>query len=132
MEGEAQIETNDAKVVTAQRQAAQKQAEIDSTILKDAQTQYEKELQSDQAAATANPLPAVRVCHTPSTSSMPAAIAWAIATIAMWWLKGLSERTTVAPSWRQSATIARALARSVLSECMTPFGVPVVPEVNAR
>ena len=32
----------------------------------------------------------------------------------------------------QSATIARPLASSVLSLCMTPLGGPVVPLVNAR
>ena len=32
----------------------------------------------------------------------------------------------------QSAIIARPFASSVLSECITPFGTPVVPEVKAR
>ena len=32
----------------------------------------------------------------------------------------------------QSLASWRALASSVLSECITPFGLPVVPEVKAR
>jgi hypothetical protein len=32
----------------------------------------------------------------------------------------------------QSADNTRAFASSVLSLCITPFGAPVVPEVNAR
>ena len=32
----------------------------------------------------------------------------------------------------QSLASWRALASSVLSECITPLGLPVVPEVKAR
>ena len=32
----------------------------------------------------------------------------------------------------QSATRSRAFAKSVLDECMTHFGLPVVPDVKAR
>ena len=50
----------------------------------------------------------------------------------MWWLMGERLSSTVEWSWRQSATMARPLASSVLSECITPLGTPVVPEVKAR
>jgi len=50
----------------------------------------------------------------------------------MWCDTGESVSSTVSGPCRQSRTRSRALASSVLSECMTHFGAPVVPEVKAR
>ncbi len=47
------------------------------------------------------------------------------------WLNGLSVETMVCRSMRQSRHRARAVTSRVLSECMTPLGRPVEPEVTA-
>ena len=50
----------------------------------------------------------------------------------MWCESGESVRITLSGPWPQSRTMSRALASSVLAECITHFGAPVVPDVNAR
>ena len=66
------------------------------------------------------------------TSSQPATSTCSSATVPMWWLIGLSVNRMVFSLSAQSATIERPLASSVLSLCITPLGVPVVPLVKAR
>ena len=65
-------------------------------------------------------------------NSQPASTHCAAPTQAMWWESGLSESSLVSGPMRQMSTMSRALANRVLSECMTHFGIPVVPEVKAR
>src|SRR3954470_7952093 len=66
------------------------------------------------------------------TNRPPVSSHCATPTQAIWCDSGDSDSRTVSVPRFQSATRSRAFASKVLSECMTHFGVPVVPDVNAR
>ena len=57
---------------------------------------------------------------------------WLNATQAMWCDSGLSVKIRALASSCQSRAMSRAFDISVLAECITHFGGPVVPEVKAR
>lgn len=65
------------------------------------------------------------------TNVQPLTSHWPAPTQAMWWESGLSDSRTASGPSDQSRARSRALASSVLAECITHFGLPVVPEVKA-
>ena len=65
-------------------------------------------------------------------NSQPERTHCAAPTQAMWCDSGLRDNSLVSGPMPQMFTMSRAFANRVLSECMTHFGMPVVPEVKAR